>query len=200
MGGPDVIGIGLRAAFLSSRGRSEDTPLKYSNGFKARLVQRMSGPNPISANRLAKEVGLTQNTLSRWLREASEENRVVKRNGHVAPLPPMRPDDLPAAEKFRLVMEAARLSEEELGEFLRRNGLHEAQLEEWRKKMEEALAGPKKGRRRKSPEAKRVEQLERELNRKDKALAEVTALLVLKKKLDALLGDEDENTTSRSER
>ena len=124
----------------------------------------------------------------------------MKKNGHVVQRGSVRPDDLPPVEKFRLVMEAARLSEEELGELLRRNGLHEAQLEEGRKKMEEALAGPKKGRRRKSPEAKRVEQLERELNRKDKALAEVTALLVLKKKLDALLGDEDENTTSRSER
>ena len=51
-----------------------------------------------------------------------------------------------------------------------------------------------------TPEAKRAEQLERELNRKDKALAEVTELLALKKKLEMLLGDEDESTTPRSAR
>ena len=114
----------------------------------------------------------------------------------------MRSDDLPAAEKLRLVKEAAELSEEELGAFLRRNGLHESQLEEWRRKVEEAALGAlvksKKSRRQQSPEAKRIRELERELNRKDKALAEVTALLALKKKLEALLGDGDDNTSSRS--
>ena len=177
--------------------------MQYSSGLKARMIQRMSGRDPLSANKLSEEVGISQNTLSRWLREASGEKK-VKKNGYVVPSAPMRPDDLPATEKLRLVMEASTLSEDELGKFLRRNGLHEAQLEEWRNKIQEAavaaLQKPKKGRRRKSPEAKKVEQLERELHRKDRALAEVTALLALKKKLDALLGDEDESTTPRSDR
>lgn len=167
------------------------------------MVRRMSGPNAISANKLAKEVGVSQNTLSRWLRNVAR-GKEVKRNGHVASEHPRRPDDLAPTEKLRLVMEASTLSEDDLGEFLRRNGVHVAQLEEWRQKVEEAatvaLGKPKKGRRRKSPEAKRVEQLERELNRKDKALAEVTALLALKKKLETLLGDEDGSTMPRSER
>ena len=174
--------------------------MKYSNGLKGRMIQRMSGPDRISATQLAKEVGVSQHTLSRWLREASQENN-VKRNGHVAPQRPTRPDDRPPAEKFRLVMEAAALPEDELGAFLRRNGLHEAQLEEWRQAALGALDKPKKGRYRKSPEAKKVEQLERELDRKDKALAEVTALLALKKKLEMLFGEgEGESTTRRSER
>ena len=99
-------------------------------------------------------------------------------------------------------MEAAALSEEDLGAFLRSNGLHEAQLEEWRQKIEDAALGalgkPKKGR--KSPETKRVRELERELHRKDKALAEVTALLALKKKLEILFGEgEDDSTAPRNE-
>lgn len=159
----------------------------------------MSGPDPISANLLAQEVGLAQSTLSRWLRDAVVE-RKVKRNGQALATPPIRPNDLSASEKFRLVVEASDLSGEEFGEFLRRNGLHEAQLEEWRLLALTSLEKAKKGKRRKSPEAKKVQQLERELNRKDKALAEVTALLVLKKKLDALFGGEDESTASRNER
>ena len=115
-----------------------------------------------------------------------------------------RPEDFSPAEKLRLVMEASGLSEEDLGEFLRRNGIHAPQLREWRQKVEEsalgALAKPNNPRPRKSPEAKRVRELERELRRKDKALAEVTALLVLKKKLDALLGAEGDDTTPRKER
>ena len=102
--------------------------------------------------------------------------------------------------RVRGVLEASALSEDEFGAFLRRNGLHEAQLQEWRQKVQDALGKPKKAKRGKSPEAKRVKELERELHRKDKALAEVTALLVLKKKLDALLGAEGDDTTPRRER
>lgn len=181
---------------------------QYSQGFKARLVARMAGPDRITAAQLAEEVGVHQTTLSRWLREAAREvkrGNGVQANTTVRRSRSVRPQDLSAEEKLRLVEKAAKLSEKELGAFLRHHGLHEAQLEEWRKKIEEAalgaLAAPKKkGRKGRSPEARRIRELERELNRKDKALAEVTALLALKKKLEALLGDEDENTTPRSER
>ena len=184
--------------------------MNYSNGFRARMVQRMAGPERISAGRLGEEVGVHQTTLSRWVREASREEKRPKRgsekvkSSQATERRPVSPDNLPPAEKFRLVMEASTLSQDELGAFLRRNGIHETHLEEWRQKVEEAALGalgsPKKSRRRKSPEAKRIQELERELNRKDHALAEVTALLALKKKLRTLLGDEDENTTPRSER
>ena len=183
--------------------------MKYSNGFRARKVQRMAGPEGIGAIKLAEEIGVHQTTLSRWLREASGEEKREKRGENVKSAQvrerlSLRPDDLPPAEKYRLVTEASTLSEDELGAFLRRNGLHDAPLQEWRQKVEEAslgaLGSPKKRRRGKSPEAKRVEQLERELNRKDKVLAEVTALLALEKKLEMLLGDEDESTTPRSAR
>lgn len=181
--------------------------MRYSDGFKARMVRRLTGPGRVSATKLAHEVGVCQSTLSRWVREAGNgkkrgkrmESQLRERGSR-----PMRPQDFPAAEKLRFVMEAAQLPEEELGAFLRRHGLHEAQLEEWRRRVEEgalgALQKPTKGRKRQSPEAKRIRELERELNRKDKALAEVTALLALKKKLDALLGDGDDDTTARNGR
>ena len=178
----------------------------YSKGFRARMVQRMAGPEGLSASKLAEEVGVHQTTLSRWVRECSGEEKRERRvervkSTQVRERRSVRPDDVPAAEKFRLVMEASALSEDELGAFLRRNGLHEAQLEEWRQKVEEgALGALAKRRRGKSPEAKRLQVLERELNRKDKALAEVTALLALKKKLEMLWGDEGESTTPRSGR
>ena len=183
--------------------------MKYSNGFKARMVQRMTGRDRISATRLSEEIGVSQGTLSRWLREAGTE--VKRGNGVKTSIPPstgarsVRPEDLPAAEKLRLVKEAAELRGEELGAFLRQHGLHEVQLEEWRRKVEEAALGalgtPKRGRRRQSPEAKQIRKLQREIDRKDKALAEVTALLALKKKLEALYGeDEDDSTTRTSER
>ncbi len=96
-------------------------------------------------------------------------------------------------------MDSAELSDDELGEFLRRKGLHEAHLEEWRRQTIEALA-PRRRRSKVSPEVKRIRELEKELLRKDKALAEAAALIVLKKKALAIWGDEDDDTDPRSGR
>ena len=130
--------------------------MAYSSGFKARMVQRITGPDAISAKELAEQVGVGMTTLYRWLGEYALGNE-VKRNGQVAQ---KRPDDRSPIEKLRLVMEASALSQDELGEFLRRNGIHEAQLEEWRQKVEEAAVGAlgkaKPRKRGNSPEAKRV--------------------------------------------
>jgi transposase-like protein len=98
------------------------------------------------------------------------------------------------------VREAAALSDDELGEFLRREGLHEEQLEQWREMLIQAAPEVFGKRRRKktSPETKRIRELEKELPRKDKALAEAAALIVLKKKAQAIWGDEDDDTDPRS--
>ncbi len=97
------------------------------------MVQRMLGPDPISANKLGEETGVCQSTLSRWSREAPDE---VKKRANGVPKSsdsnesrPVRPDDLPPAEKFRLLREAGELSDEDLGAFLRRKGSHRDQNE-----------------------------------------------------------------------
>ena len=133
---------------------------------------------------------MSQPTLSRWVRE--------RRLGAMSEKQPKRCRAWTAAEKLRVVQEASKLSDDELGVFLRREGLHQPQLEEWTNSALAGLSPPKRSSRTKSPEAKRIETLERELRRKDKALAEVTALLVLKKKLEAYYGVEDNDTDTRS--
>jgi transposase-like protein len=109
---------------------------------------------------------------------------------------PRRAEDWSAEERLRAVLEASRLSDEQLGAFLRREGLHEATLREWRAAALEAL-GTAKG---STTEARRVRELERQLLRKDKALAEAAALLVLQKKVRAIWGDEDDDTEPRNGR
>ena len=166
------------------------------------MVQRMAGPEGISANALSKDVGVSQSTLSRWVRETrtvpsmgGTQNK-RNRNGD-------GPRQWTPEEKLRVVLEASGLPEKDLGAFLRQRGLHGAQLDEWRavamEAAQTALSATKKPSRRKaSPEAKLVKELQRELRRKDKALAEVTALLVLKKKMEAIWGDEGDDTPTKS--
>jgi transposase len=175
---------------------------EYSEAFKRKLVQRMLLPNGPSANQLSQEVGVNQPTLSRWLREATTLGPVTKRRkpptAKTRPLEQKRPEDRSPDEKLRLVMEASVLSEAELGEFLRRHGLHEADLASWRESALSALSGgaPIQSR---TGETKRVRELEKELRRKDKALAETAALLVLQKKVRAIWGDGDEDTKPGSD-
>jgi transposase-like protein len=107
-----------------------------------------------------------------------------------------------AEEKLRIVVQASELSKDELGAFLRREGVHSSQLEQWREAVRGVLAGGQtpESRQQARRDRKRIRELERELRRKDKALAESAALLWLKKKVQDIWGDEDDDTTSRNGR
>jgi transposase-like protein len=101
-----------------------------------------------------------------------------------------------AEEKVRVVMAAAAVADEKVGEFLRREGLHEEDLERFVEEVRSAaiagLTPAKKSAR--GDEQRRIKDLERELKRKEAALAETAALLVLRKKAGALWGGEGEDT------
>src|SRR5579863_5233083 len=99
-----------------------------------------------------------------------------------------------AEEKVRIAMAAAALAPEELGAFLRREGVHEAEVEQWLAAIREALDGGAAKSSGRSAGSKRIKELERELRRKDKALAETAALLVLQKKVREIWGDGDDGT------
>lgn len=177
----------------------------YSETIKARMLRRMVGPGAVSANALARETGISQSALSKWMREAGSVRAMLEKgkpptseSKHEAK-PAKRPQDWTAKDKLRAVVETAELDEQDLGEYVRCNGLHREQLEQWRGDAEAALEGPRAKRRRSGAETKRVKELERELRKKDKALAETAALLVLRKKLNALWGDGDDDTDERNE-
>jgi transposase len=109
-----------------------------------------------------------------------------------------RPQDWTAEEKLEVVIEAASLPEEELGAFLRRKGLHEAHLKEWRQTVLSGLQKSPARSKKSTFEARRIRELERELDRKEKALAEAAALLVLKKKARAIWGDGGDGTAKKN--
>jgi len=160
------------------------------------MVKRLVGRERISASALSKEVGVTQPTLSRWVREARTVS-AMSGSEDQSKKDAKSPRQWSSQEKLQAVVEAAEISDADLGEFLRSKGLHLAQLEEWRLAAQQALDRTAKPTRRKtSPEAKRIKALEKELLRKDRALAEVTALLALKKRMQELWGDEDDDTTT----
>ena len=132
--------------------------MQYSRKFKERMVRQLVGPNRKSAMQVSKESGVAQSTLSKWLR-ASVVGVSDEPEGGGKPTA-----ERTWKEKARLVLEADELEGEALGAFLRSNGIHEADLDEWRAWLESGPAG-KGEQRQRSEDRKRIKSLERELRK-----------------------------------
>ncbi len=159
---------------------------QYSVGFREQAVQKFHNRGSKNREEVAKEVGVTRRTLYNWSKLCANSTRMNKSN--------RRPQDWSAAEKLKAVIEFEVLAVDKRGEFLRSNGLHSEHIEAWKKSMQDGLesgTSPKAQRMEMSELRARNKELERDLNRKDKALAETTALLVLKKKADLIWGTGD---------
>nr|WP_244147982.1 helix-turn-helix domain-containing protein [Prosthecochloris aestuarii] len=104
------------------------------------------------------------------------------------------PRFLTPKEKYELVVEAAGIDDEQLGEFLRERGLHTEHLTIWDQELRDMVDKKSEQQDKENKELKKkVRELEKELQRKEKALAEAAALLVLKKKLSALTKENEDD-------
>ena len=157
----------------------------YSVAFKQKMIQRLTGKHAVSASRLARQTSVRQQNLSRWLAEARSLPFVATDNPIVR--------EWAVKQKARVLAEALTLTAKELTAYLEREGVTFADFEQWRLALEE-------GGRASSATTKRIRKLERELARKEKALAETAALLVLKKTVESIYQDEDEDIDGENEK
>ncbi len=162
---------------------------RYSEERKAAILKKLLPPHNRSVPDVAQEEGICVATLYNW-------RKTLKQNGLPVPGNEHNSEQWPAEAKFAVVIETATLSETELSEYCRSKGLYPEQVQEWKtaclngaKTAEHQVAQDK---RQLQKERKRITELEREVRRKDKALAETAALLVLSKKLNAFYGIDDE--------
>lgn len=164
--------------------------MNYSKEFKDSILRRMLPPNNESISTIAKEEGLSEQTLRNWRDKARKE-------GYAAPGTDSQPDNWSTQDKFLVVVETASMNEADLAEYARKKGLFVEQIRAWRDACVNANGGIAKEAARLNQELKDSQKerkkLEKELQRKEKALAETAALLVLAKKANAIWGDpEDE--------
>ncbi len=161
---------------------------RYSEERKSSVLKKLLPPNNRSVPAVSREEGISEPTLYNWLKQARERGIPVPGSGKQA-------EDWSAEAKFAVVVETATLGEQELSEYCRSKGLYPDQVREWKAACIEGAQSAAELRGQRQSEAKRdrkrIKELERELKRKEKALAEAAALLVLRKKLDALW-DENE--------
>lgn len=162
----------------------------YSAERKAQLLKMLLPPLSLTMAEVSRREGVSEMSLSNWRKQSRSEGYVVSESNQ-------SPQHWSAELKFAVVLETASLCEIELGEYCRRKGLFPEQISEWRQSfisgMKPEKAQPKEDRDQARKDKKRIQQLERELLRKDKALAETAALLVLRKKLNDYWGIENED-------
>lgn len=161
---------------------------RYSEEFKESVVKRMMPPNPVSVSQLVKETGVSDVTLYKWRKD-------YRNRGIAVPGDSSNPENWSSEDKLAVVIETAAMNEVQLSEYCRSKGLYAEQIEQWKAV---ALSGyqhreqvEKDKARSRQDDKKQIRQLETELRRKEKALAETAALLVLSKKCEAIWGDEE---------
>ena len=157
---------------------------------KESALLKMMPPSNIPITQLSIEMGIAESTLYNWRKQAINKGHPVPGNGKNA-------EQWSSANKFSVVLETASLNQAELAEYCRKKGLYAEQIAAWKNACMDANANVKEQEKTFTIEAKKdkkqINQLEKELRRKDKALAETAALLVLRKKANAIWGEvEDE--------
>ena len=160
--------------------------MNYSQELKDSLLSRMLPPNNESITKIAREEGISEQTLRNWRDKARKE-------GKAAPGTDAGPDEWSTQDKFLVVVETAGMNESDLAEYARKKGLYVEQIKQWRDACMNANGGVAREAARLNKSLKESEKqrkkLEKEIQRKDKALAEAAALLVLSKKANAIWGD-----------
>jgi len=160
---------------------------QYSATIKASVLSKAFAPNQPSVVELAREFNIPKGTVYTWV------SNMRKSQGKAGAV---RSNDKSAEAKLQAVIDTAAMSEQERGAYCREHGIYTHHLNEWREQFLQGFGSRAVSRI--DAKAQRIQQneynkLKRELHKKDKALAEVSALLILKKKADLLWGTTDED-------
>ena len=160
--------------------------MAYSTERRAAVLKKLEPPDAVPLRQLAKDKGISEATLHTWRRDARGKGRLL-------PGADAGPDGWNSRDKFAAVIETAALNEADLAAYCRQRGLYAEQVQAWRAACEQANDWARASTQRlgQAPreEKKRIQALERDLARKEKALAEAAALLVLRKNAAAVWGD-----------
>jgi transposase-like protein len=164
----------------------------YDAALREAVRLRMSPPNRESVAEIARDTGITPQTIYNWRSQWQKQGQLV-------PATNRPPEHWSAADKLAAVIQAAGLNGTELGTFCRERGLYPKQVARWRQAAEDAngpsapsIADQRELQRKNQELVRRNRQLERELQKKEKALSEAATLLMLSKKFNQIFQpDED---------
>lgn len=163
--------------------------MAYTRRIRETAIRMMLPPENIPLRKIAEKLGIPEGTLKKWKQELRE-------NGH--PFPEVDPptDKWSSQDKFLIVMETMKMNESELSEYCRKNGLYAEQVRNWQENCMNAngnISGQIAELMQQDKASQReLKRLKKELQRKESALAETAALLVLRKKAEAIWGPSED--------
>lgn len=159
---------------------------RYSPEFKEQMVRKMMPPNNQSIASIHRETGISTPSLYAWKHQ-------FQKKGYVVPAKPTQPDGWDNKAKLAAVIESALMNEAERSTYCRERGVYVEQLDAWKAAFEQADgSGEVISPAMLAAERKKTRMLEKELHRKEKALAEAAALLTLSKKARAIWGNDED--------
>lgn len=162
---------------------------RYTKEMKESIVKRMMPPINESISKISEEVGITEATLYKWRKDARIGGKPTPGNGEGS-------EQWGSEDKFLVVMETYSMNESELAEYCRKKGLYKEQIHAWRAVCQDAngreLNQTNVLNQELKVERKRTKELEKDLQKKEKALAEAAAILLLRKKALAIWGDQED--------
>ena len=165
----------------------------YDPELRAEIRKRMGPPSQESVAEIARSTGVNVHTLYSWRHRWKQE-------GELVPASSKAPEQWSASDKLAAVIRAAGLNGTDLGAFCRERGLYPKQLSRWRQAAENAnsnsapsMADQRELKQKNQEQAREIRRLERDLQKKEKALAEAATLLLIAKKRDVLWPHEEEN-------
>ena len=164
----------------------------YDAALREAVRIRMSPPNRESVAEIARDTGITAQTIYNWRSQWQKQCQLV-------PASPKPPEQWSAADKLAAVIQASGLSGTELGSFCRERGLYPKQVARWRQAAEDAngssapsMADQRELQRKNQELIQQNRKLEREPQKKEKALTEAATLLMLSEKFNQIFQPDEE--------
>ena len=156
----------------------------YSKDFKDSIRVKILNRGNRSVLEICEQEGINPRSAANWIRPHVNDPVMKKSKSST---------DWTPEKKLEALIATSPLSEPELGAYLRKAGLFSNQLEEWKKEILASLTSARPKKIAKDDRDQKIKSLEREVLRKDKALAEASALLILQKKVNLIWGNKDED-------
>ena len=174
---------------------------RFTQSFKMQAVEKaLSRSDVTSLREVSDSLGVGHSTLHRWIvKSRNQELESISDNGitNVGRMAKeKRPQDWSPEDKLTMVIRCATLDDDEASKLCREQGLYPHHIQQWKQDFVSgaAVSAPMKDLSDTKHLRHENKALKKELNRKDKALAETAALLVLQKKVSAIWGSDEDNS------
>jgi len=160
--------------------------MRYSLAFKESQIKKVLPPSGRSIKKVAEEAGISEQTLRNWINKGKEG---TLQNGNTVSGMGRSP-----REKLNLVIESRTVTEHKMGQWLREKGLHTEHITQYEQELRDMVENNNyKEKEKIKLLEKQNKELQKELRKKEKALAEMAALYTLKKKAADLWGGNEDD-------